>query len=232
MKNKIYRIVMVEENRLLRDGIAAILNKQPDFKVVAAFGNSDKMHLKITESHPDILLLDIGCRCHHNIDLLKSVIDSLPDIKIIEMGFVPTQVEIINLIQAGVSGFIPKSASAKEFIEAIRTVARGDKVYPTNFTQSLFAEIVEQSVDGYDNKKLMKSIQFSRREKEVIELVAKGLSNKEIGQKLHLSTHTIKSHVHNLLEKMALKTRVQIALYVRSGEGMKNLSDKISLISE
>ena len=148
------------------------------------------------------------------------------------MDLVPVQEEVFEFVQAGVSGFILKDASVDDFLRTIRSVAGGNKVLPPHLTGSLFSQIVEHAVSGPKKFSLIKSVRMTKREKQVIELIADGLTNKEIAQKLHLSTYTVKSHVHNILEKLALHTRVQIAKYAHTTEGYQDIADSISLIDD
>ena len=130
------------------------------------------------------------------------------------MGILPEKVDVVEFVKAGGAGFILKTASADEYIETIRTVMAGEKVLPPVLTNSLFTAIVESAVkrgaDLHDS-----SVDLTAREREVVQLISEGFSNKEIATRLHIATHTVKSHVHNILEKLALRTRLEIAAYSR-----------------
>ena len=139
--------------------------------------------------------------------------EELPTAKIIAMDILPDHVDIVEFVTAGGSGFILKNAPLEDWIETIKTVATGAKVLPPVLTQSLFTQILELALNsGKDIP--ADSIQFTPREREVVDLIAVGLSNKEIAESLHISSYTVKSHVHNILEKLALSTRLQIAAFV------------------
>jgi len=107
-------------------------------------------------------------------------------------------------------------------------------VLPSLLTGSLFSQIVEHAVNGArgSSSKLMESVRMTKRERQVIDLISDGMTNKEIAQKLHLSPYTVKSHVHNILEKLALHTRVQIAKYAHTSESFQAIADTVSLINE
>jgi len=111
-----------------------------------------------------------------------------------------------------VSGFVLKDASFDEFIATIRSVATGKKVLPPRMTESLFSQIAKE-VDGQEPARVLEAVRMTPREREVIDLIGEGLSNKEIAQRLNIATHTVKSHVRNVMEKLALHTRLQIAAY-------------------
>lgn len=212
------RVLLIEDNRLLREGIAAMLEEHGDFEVIARAEDGDVARkLKAAQEPPDIVLLDLGLERANSLKLMKWLKDAIPHAKAIAMGILPETVDVVEFVKAGGSGFILKTASAEEYIKAIQTVLAGEKVLPPVLTHSLFTEIVEAALKSGkgvpDN-----SVQLTAREREVVSLIAEGLSNKEIASRLHIATHTVKSHVHNILEKLALRSRLQIAAYVRRKE--------------
>ena len=186
----------------------------------------------IRDQVTDVILMDISLPKRNNIDLLISLKETFPEIKIIMMGLVPIQEEVIQYIEIGVSGFILKDATLDDFIRTIRSVASGDKVLPDTMTKSLFSIIIEHGIAQYGASKLIVSVRMTKREREVVALIADGLSNKEIADKLNLSAYTVKSHVHNILEKMALNTRVQIAIYANTNEDYNKTNGTIPLKNE
>jgi len=226
------RLLVVEDNRLLRDGITAMLNEQADFKVVASLGSGENIPKKIRLMKLQVVLLDLGLRNQNSLAIIRSLQKKAPEIKIIVMDLVPTQSDILECVKAGVSGFILKDATLRDVYGTIRSVARGVKVLPSLLTGSLFSQIIEFAVNGREPARLIEAVRMTRRERQVIELIADGLSNKEIAIKLHLSTYTVKSHVHNILEKLTLHTRVQIATYARDTDTFRTASNAVSFIGE
>jgi DNA-binding NarL/FixJ family response regulator len=218
MKLKKINIIVIEDNRLLRDGITSMINEQADLKVIATISDREDSIAKILSLRPDIVLIDLGLRSQNSLEVVKSIKESSPDIKSIVMDLLPVENDILEFVRAGASGFILKNAVVSEFLKTIRTVASGEKVLPPHMTESLFTQIIERAVNGTPDIDLKFAVRMTQREKQVIELIADGLTNKEIGQKLHLSPYTVKSHVHNILEKMALHTRVQIAKYAHTNK--------------
>ncbi len=205
------RILLIEDSRLLRDGIAAMLKTQADMQVVAIDGGRENVLLLIGKQKLDIVLLDLGLRTQNSLQLVKLIKLDFPETKIIVMDLIPLQADVFQYVQAGVSGFILKDANVTEFYKTIRSVYQGSKVLPPHLTGSLFSQIIEHAVNGFEPALLAESVRMTKRELQVVELIADGSTNKEIAQRLHLSPFTVKSHVHNILEKLALHTRVQIA---------------------
>jgi two-component system nitrate/nitrite response regulator NarL len=227
------RLIIIEDNRLLREGLTAMIEEQPDLKVIASFGDSDKTMLKIQETKPHVVLLDLGLRNQNSLRIVKTIKKDVPATKVIVMDLVPAQEDIYEFVQAGVSGFILKEATVDKFLRTIRSVAQGETILPPNLAESLFSQIVIQAVSRAKTPKVVEeSIMMTKREKQVIVSIAEGMTNKEIAQKLNLSTYTVKSHVHNILEKLAMRSRLQIANYANTNEDYTTVVSKISLIAK
>jgi DNA-binding NarL/FixJ family response regulator len=208
-------VLVVEDNRLVRDGIAAMLAEQPDLTVVAAVDRADAALRRAREMKPQVVLVDAGLGDHDSHRLVADVKDVAPEARIIVMDLLPEPEDILDFVQAGASGFIAKNATIEDFVGTVRSVAGGTSVLPTDLTETLFSHIAKLGV-GRGKPDVIQDVRMTEREQAVFDLIADGLSNKEIAQRLHVATNTVKGHVHNILEKLALHTRLQIAAYARS----------------
>jgi DNA-binding NarL/FixJ family response regulator len=208
------QILLIEDNRLLREGIATMLDNHGDFDVIARSEDGDVIRqLKKLDFPPNVVLLDLGLEKVNSLKLMALLKEELPTAGIIAMDILPEQEDLVEFVKAGGSGFILKNAPLNDWIKTIKAVAAGAKILPPVLTNSLFTQIVELTLKaGRDIP--ADSIQFTFREREIVNLIAEGRSNKEIAASLHIATYTVKSHVHNILEKMALSTRLQIAIFV------------------
>lgn len=213
-------ILLIEDNRLLREGLTAMLREQPDLRVGASHGNADAV-AKARTLKPRVILLDLGLRSQTSIRLLNLLKKNAPDAKVIGMDLLPVQEELVQYVEAGVCGFVLKDATFDDFLRTIRSVAKGENVLPPPLTGSLFSQIVDHATRKKKGNPFA-SVRMTRREREVTALIAEGLSNKEIAQRLHLATDTVKSHVHNILEKLALHTRLEIASFAHTDDGYNN----------
>lgn len=231
-KTKKIRLLLIEDNRLLREGLTVMLKKQQDMNVVETVGNGENILAIIKKYKPEVLLLDLGLRSRSSLHLVKLVKKNFSVAKIIIMDLIPVQADVFEFVQAGVSGFILKDATVNDFLKTIRSVSKGLQVLPPNLTGSLFSQIVEHAISGSNPSTINESVRMTKRERQVIELISEGHTNKEIAQKLHLSTYTVKSHVHNILEKLALSTRVQIAKYLHDSKKINRATDNISLLED
>lgn len=206
------KILLIEDNRILRDGIKALISAQPDLNVVGDSGGGHDTLLLVRTTKPQVVLMDLGLRNENGLRIVATLTKESPQTRVIGMGLIPSQLDIVEFVQAGAAGFILKDATIKEVLGTIRAVARGMKILPPLLTGSLFTHVVDRAIrEG--KAKLPDSVRMTKREREIIVLIAEGMSNKEIAQRLNLSTYTVKSHIHNILEKMALHSRLQIATH-------------------
>jgi DNA-binding NarL/FixJ family response regulator len=208
------RVLLIEDNRILREGITLMINKHADISVAAVSDGREDTIKKTHAAKPHVILMDLGIASKNSLDIVRTVRSTFPTIKIVGMGLVASQIDIMEFVQSGADGFILKDASMDEVIKTIRAVVDGQTVLPPPMTGSLFLQVVEHAlVKGKRN--LKGSIRMTQREKEIIALIVEGMSNKQIAESLNIATFTVKSHVHNILEKLALHSRLQIASYAR-----------------
>jgi len=222
------KLLLIEDNRFLRDGITGMLKNEKDIKVISAQVFNKKTSSKTNNIKPDIVLLDLGLRNRSSLNIVEFVKKDFPGAKVIVMDISPVQGDISMFVKAGASGFILKDATLDELLTTIRAVADGTNVLPPNLDGSLFTKIIEHALKG-DKAKLKEAVRMTKREREVIGLIGEGLANKDIANKLHLSTFTVKSHIHNIMEKLALHTRLEVANYSYTNNGLKKIIKNISI---
>jgi len=225
------RLLIIEDNRLLRDGIFKILKPHKDIIIIAASGDGKNTIVKIKQLKPNVVLLDLGLRSQNSLHVVEIVKKDFPQAKIIVMDLAPVQADILQYVKAGANGFILKDASLNDLLITIRTVFEGATVLPPLLVDSLFSQIIDHAVrEG--KSKLKQAVRMTKREQEVILHLGEGMSNKEISQKMHISSYTVKSHIHNIMEKLALHTRLEIANYSYTGDTLKTITRSISMIHQ
>jgi DNA-binding NarL/FixJ family response regulator len=200
-------ILVVEDNRLVRDGIIAMLGEQPDLNVVAAVDGAPGTLERVRETRPEVVVLDAALGDHDSHRLVTAIKHAAPEVRVIVMDVLPVPEDLHDFVNAGASGFIAKDATLDAFVSTVRSVASGTDVLPPALTSTLFSHIVKFAV-ARKSSDVIKAVRMTERERAVFDLIADGLSNKEIAQHLHLATNTVKGHVHNILEKLALHTRL------------------------
>ena len=221
------RILLIEDNRILRDGITALINKQKDFIINAVSDGGHNVVAMTRKIKPHVVLLDLGLGSQSSLEIVENLKREFSGIKIIGMGLAPAQTDIMECVQAGADGFILKDAKVEDVIYTIRAVAAGKTVLPTPMAGTLFFQVAEHALlKGKRN--LRRVTRMTEREKEVIAMIADGMSNKQIADRLNIATFTVKSHVHNILEKLELHSRLQIASYSRDEETSNPRTDRPS----
>ncbi len=203
-------VAIIEDNRLVREGMTDMLNELSDVEVVLAATSLETTKLK--DANPRVVLLDVGLQDRSSLRLAETVRREMAESRVIVMDLLPVHEEIAQFVNAGVAGFILKDATFDDFVATIRSVADGARVLPPPMTGTLFSQIAKSAVQRGGTAAL-EAVRMTQREREVIGLIAVGMSNKEIAQRLNIATHTVKSHVRNIMDKLALHTRLQIAAY-------------------
>jgi DNA-binding NarL/FixJ family response regulator len=206
--------LLIEDNRFLREGITDILRTHGGFVIDARADGDDSTGQLAGMRPPDVVLLDLGLEKENSLKLMSLLRERFPEARVVAMDILPEQEDIVQFVKAGGCGFILKNAPVEDYVKTIQAVAGGATILPAVLTKSLFTQIVE-SVLKNGNSIPDHAFTLTKREREVVDLISEGMSNKEIAQKLHIATFTVKSHVHNVLEKLELNTRLQIAAFVR-----------------
>jgi two-component system nitrate/nitrite response regulator NarL len=216
-------VLVIEDNRLVRDGLATLLDAQPDFKVVAAAEDANVGLLQLRETKPHVVLVDATLGNHDSRSVVESVRKTAPEARVIVMDLLPAQEDVIAFIKAGANGFIVKDATVDDVVSTIRSVAEGADVVPHALTGRLLSHIVDRVAHRHapvlDTPGMMEGVRMTRRERDVIDLVTEGLDNKEIARRLNLAPHTVQNYVRHILEKLALHSRLQLAAFAHNAKG-------------
>ncbi len=213
--NETISLVLIDDNRLLREGLARLIREQEDFRILAASADADEAMTKVREAKPDVVLLDFGLEGHDSLAITATVHKEVPEARVVVLGLLPIEEDIMSFVRAGASGFIMRDATFEDFVATIRSVVSGAVVLPPQLTGSLFNQIASQA-GRLGAPRELESVRLTLRERQVIDLIAEGLANKEIASRLHIAVHTVKSHVHNVLEKLALHSRLEVAAFSRN----------------
>lgn len=211
------RVFITDDNRLLREGLTSMLEEQEDITVVGAAESGSDALKQIKELRPEVALIDIGMPDKDGIDVTHTLHQDLPEVKVIILGMCDLTDEIMACIEAGAAGYVLKEASFDHLLETIRSVHIGESFASPDVTASLFSRIAELA----DESTPRSSMKLTARELQIVNLIAKGLTNKEIAQKLSIATQTVKNHVHNILDKLQLHNRLEAVQYARERKLLK-----------
>lgn len=202
------QILIVDDHSVVREGLRMFLAMDPELEVVGEAVNGKDALEKVAELHPDVVLMDLLMPEMDGIQATEILRKKFPDTEVIALTSVLEDAAVVNAIRAGAIGYLLKNTEAQELREAIKNAAQGKVQLSPQAAERLMREIrAPESPE-----------KLTDREKEVLILVAKGKSNKEIAQELTVSITTVKSHVTNILRKLDLPSRTQAAIYaVREG---------------
>src|SRR2546421_11048403 len=222
------RVLVVEDNRLMRDGLARLLAGYPDVEIVASADTADAGTQLLRSAKPQVVLLDAALADGDSYTFLANLKATAPDAKAVVMDFVPAQQDVTQFIEGGANGFIMKDATAEDIVKAIRSVAGGTVLPPPPAMPRIASPDGTASLAGGGAAQSSGTVRLTKREQEIKDLIAGGLGNKEIAQRLNIATNTVKSHVHNMLGKLAALTPPDRRQGNRSRRGTSRRSYKFS----
>jgi DNA-binding NarL/FixJ family response regulator len=205
--NEKISILIVSENRLIRESLSRILSKRSDLGVESSQGCSNAREQAI-RCGAQILILDSPECLFSQEGWERPQSDADNPVKILLVCMEDDEQLFLRAIRAGVLGFIPKDASALDVVAAVRSLARGEGVCPARFCKFLFDIVAAQTVESRSCGKLRLSL--TRREQQLVPMIGRGLTNKEIASQLNLSEQTVKNHVHRILHKVGVGNRLSI----------------------
>ena len=202
-------VYVVSANRLLRESLARILNKRTDMWAQPSQEINDTAAETIRESEASILLFDSADAILSRDELVQEILGDGVRWKAIVIGMEADERVFLETVRRGVSGYLLKDASAVDIVDAVRTVARGEVVCPPCLCRILF-QFVSRQVMPLPNHRVRDQIGLTRREQQLLPLIARGLTNKEIASNLNLSEQTVKNHTHHILSKVGAEDRLGV----------------------
>ena len=201
------QVFILAENRLLREALTRILNKKTDIQVVGASAFAPEIVQQIASSGAEVLLSDSAAVALSELRLVPEVKAILPNLKVVMVGMDADRELFLRAVRDGIVGYVLKEASAAEVAEAVRAVANGEAVCPPVLCLTLFEQISKPKISP--NQFVIKhNLGLTRREQQLVHLISRGLTNKEIAADLHLSEQTVKNHVHRMLRKLGAGDRL------------------------
>jgi DNA-binding NarL/FixJ family response regulator len=208
-------IFLLAENRLLRESLSRLLRRKSDISVVGESGSTAGAIQQVADSDCEILLLDNATLSRTNPNLVVEILEAVPDLKIILIGVDDNEESFLQAVRSGAVGYLVREASALDVLAAVRAVARGEAVCPPQLTLALFRHFANQR-RGVPYYRSRVELGLTRRQHQLVSFVAKGLTNKEIANTLHLSEQTVKNHMHRILRQVNAEDRYQAVETIRS----------------
>jgi two-component system, NarL family, response regulator NreC len=209
------RILIAEDHRIVRDGLRMLLQGEPDFEVVAEAGTGREAVTQVKEHKPDLAILDISMPDLSGLEATRIIKTESPQTQVLILTMHESDEYFFRALQAGASGYVLKKAATQDLIAAARAVARGEAFLYPSVAKRLIGEYVQRHQDGTEEGGYPG---LSDREREVLKLLAEGLSNLEIADRLSITQSTLQTHRSHILDKLGLHTTVDLVKYaVRHG---------------
>jgi DNA-binding NarL/FixJ family response regulator len=208
----VIRVVLVDDQPLIRTGIRALLDAEDDIEVVAEGANGGEGVAQTLEHRPDIVLMDVQMPEVDGIEATRRIAsdDRLADVHVVMLTNYGLDEYVFNSLRAGASGFVVKDTEPADLLQALRVTMRGDALLSPAVTRRLISEFVAQPADVLPSSDLGL---LTNREREVVALVAHGLSNDEIAERMVLSPMTAKTHVSRAMTKLGARDRAQLVVF-------------------
>jgi two-component system response regulator DegU len=217
------RIAIIDDHQLFREGIKRILEFDGDFEVVAE-GSDGREALAIVEEHrPDLVLMDINMPDTNGVEATKQLIETYPDTTVVVLSIHDDENYVMRALQTGATGYLLKEMDADTLIEAVRIVAEGGSYLHPKVTHNLIREYRRLTTETNSNVMVQQEVRrplhlLTRRECEVLQLLADGKSNRAIGETLYISEKTVKNHVSSILQKLNVNDRTQaVVVAIKNG---------------
>ncbi len=216
------RIAIIDDHQLFREGIKRILEFEGDFEVVAE-GSDGSEALSIVETYrPDLVLMDINMPDTNGVEATKQLIEAYPDTKVVVLSIHDDENYVMRALQTGATGYLLKEMDADTLIEAVRIVAEGGSYLHPKVTHNLIREyrrLTTEKGGAVVKQEVRRPLHLlTRRECEVLQLLADGKSNRAIGEALYISEKTVKNHVSSILQKLNVNDRTQaVVVAIKNG---------------
>lgn len=216
------KIMIVDDHQLFREGIKRIINLEKDMEVIAEYADGTTILQAYNELQPDVILMDINMPNMNGVEATKKVKELYPEAKIMILSIHDDEGYVFETLRSGASGYLLKDMEAETLIDAIRAVAEGNAYIHPDVTGKVIDEYrrlsIKEQKEGYSSNPVFidKTLDWrsilTRREMEVLQLMAEGNNNKAIGEKLYISEKTVKNHVSSILQKMDVQDRTQAVI--------------------
>lgn len=207
-EQKVIRVLIVDDHAILRDGLKALLQNEPDIEVIGEAGTGREALKLIRQLKPDVVLMDISMPDMTGLEATQIIKKSYPEVKVIALTVHESETYLKRMMQVGANGYIVKRAAARELTTVIRTVVRGGVYIHPDIAKQLVSELTRMQPSRQKEQK-----QLSEREWQVLRLIALGYTNKQIADRLALSIKTVETYRARIANKLGLRTRAELVRY-------------------
>jgi DNA-binding NarL/FixJ family response regulator len=204
------KVMLVDDHEVVRQGLRALLEAEGDIQVVAEADSGATAVSRARASQPDVIVMDVRMPGGSGVEACRAIRDERPDAQVIMLTSFSDDEALFNSIMAGAAGFVLKQIRGHDLVDAIRTVADGKSLLDPDVTKRVLERLRKSKFDDKDPK----LARLSPQEERILDLVADGLTNREIAARIHLSDKTVKNYVSAILQKLEVARRAEAASYV------------------
>jgi DNA-binding NarL/FixJ family response regulator len=208
-------VAMIEDHQILVDSLSLMLRYEPDIEFLGSAGTLEKGRRMLSETEPNVLLLDVGLPDGCGLDLIPEVNQLSPETNIVVLTSLTDETTLMRVVDSGISGFVSKDSQLSDLLVTIRKAADGEIVMPTSLLVGLLMRMPRDKAAAYQDDNGWERLTV--REQEVLELLARGKTGDEIAEELHIAPLTVRTHIRNLMSKMGVHSRLEAVAF-----GMKN----------
>ena len=201
------RLVLADDHRIILEGLEQLFHREKDFEVVATATSGEDALRAVREHHPDILVLDIRMPKGDGLSVLRQIHAEKLQTRVVLLTATLDEDEMLEAMQNGVSGLVLKESAAVGLVQTVRRVQRGERA----LEPSIVSRALDRLAQREEAQKIVEVL--SKRETEIVKMVAAGLRNKEIALKLSIGEGTVKTHLHTIYEKLGVHGRVELTMY-------------------
>jgi DNA-binding NarL/FixJ family response regulator len=205
------KVILVDDHRLVREGIKSLLVSDEEITVIGEAASFEELKSVMERITPDIFNLDIKLPDISGIDIINYLMSKNPTVKVIMLTMYTDEDFIFNSVKLGASGYLPKNTTKRELIEAIKTVSTGKEYFSDEIKNILLRDYIRKLKNQGEIEEDTRGL--TKREEEILKLCASGLNNKDIAEKLYISIRTVESHKNHIMNKLELKSNVDLIKY-------------------
>ncbi|OGU56181.1 MAG: hypothetical protein A2X64_08685 [Ignavibacteria bacterium GWF2_33_9] len=204
------KIIIADDHKIFLDGVVSLLSEIENFDIVAGVTSGEQLIEYTRTYNPDIIITDISMKGITGIEATKKIKEEFPDAKVLVLSMHKNEEFVISAVESGANGYLPKDAPSVELIEAINTIYEKGYYYNREISELFLINYSKQQKN--EESHIIKD-ELTSREMELLKLVASGLTNKEISEKLFISIKTVEAHKNHILQKLKLKNSIELVLY-------------------
>ncbi len=204
------RIILADDHKIFLDGLVSLLSDNEELDVVATASSGEELIELVKHKECDLIISDISMKGISGIEATKIIMENNLNLKVLVLSMHISEEFVLNSIKAGADGFLPKDTSSTELIHAIKSIFNGERYFSKDISEFMFKNYITR----YKNEqKIIEQGELTHREIEILKLSAIGLTNKEISEKLFISSKTVEAHKNHIMHKLKLKNSAELVIY-------------------